>query len=140
MIRRAGETREQIMENVMGGEGKLMHHHIVEPSELCGLGRLCAKTIVPPGSSFGLHRHTAEIEIYHILRGEGIYNDNGTLHPVKAGDTTMCCHGEEHSIKNTGDQDMEMISIVLYTAHNHPGIAPRVDAVNAANLLSGTDK
>ena len=140
MIRKFTEARQSSMEKVLGGKGTLRHHHIVEPDELLGLGRLCARTVLPPGSSFGLHRHTAEIEIYHILRGEGLYNDNGTLRTVAAGDTTMCCHGEAHAIENTGTDDLEMISIVLNTAHKNPGTTPRVDAVDPATFLPGNEQ
>ena len=84
MIRKFTEARQSSMEKVLGGKGTLRHHHIVEPDELLGLGRLCARTVLPPGASFGLHRHTAEIEIYHILRGEGlVVGENITLTDLK---------------------------------------------------------
>lgn len=38
---------------------------------------------IEPGCSLGYHEHHNESETYYILRGEGDYNDNGVIRPVK---------------------------------------------------------
>ena len=50
----------------------------------------------------------------YILRGEGEYNDNGTILTVGAGDVTFVASGEGHSIRNTGEGDLEFIALILY--------------------------
>ena len=33
---------------------------------------------------------------------------------VRAGDVTICRHGEEHALLNNGPDDLEMIALILY--------------------------
>ena len=63
----------------------------------------------------GNHKHNGEIEIYYILEGEGMYNDNGVEAPVKAGDVTVCNDGESHGLLNTGSTDLKMVALILFT-------------------------
>ena len=48
-----------------------------------------------------------------ILRGEGDYNDNGTVRPVKAGDVTFTPDGKGHGLKNTGDTDLVFMALII---------------------------
>ncbi|MEG2204995.1 MAG: cupin domain-containing protein, partial [Oscillospiraceae bacterium] len=51
-------------------------------------------------------------EIYALLTGEGDYNDNGTIRPVRAADVTFCPDGELHGLKNTGSAPLELIAFI----------------------------
>ena len=70
--------------------------------------------LLRPGDAIGKHRHVNDFEVYHILKGEGLYDDNGCETTVRAGDVTICRHGEEHALLNNGPDDLEMIALILY--------------------------
>lgn len=55
-------------------------------------------------SAIGYHQHVDDLEIYIIVEGEGVYNDNGTEVAVKKGDVMLCNKGEYHGLasKNGG--------------------------------------
>ena len=72
------------------------------------------KRVLDLGCGFGWHVHDGDSETYYILRGEGEYNDNGTLLTVGAGDVTFVASGEGHSLRNTGEGDLEFIALILY--------------------------
>ena len=56
----------------------------------------------------------ADMEKDMEAAGEGDYNDNGTILTVGAGDVTFVASGEGHSIRNTGEGDLEFIALILY--------------------------
>ena len=95
----------------MSGKGRLFNHIVLHPG--CGFGWHC-RYAVEQGAAFGWHVHDGDSETYYILRGEGEYNDNGTLLTVGAGDVTFVASGEGHSLRNTGEGDLEFIALILY--------------------------
>ena len=67
-----------------------------------------------PGEEVSYHMHMGESETYYILSGKGIYNDNGEKVEVCAGVATMTPSGEGHALKNTGDEMLEFIALILF--------------------------
>ena len=57
--------------------------------------------------------HVGESETFFILSGQGIYNDNGNKVQVVPGMVTLTPSGEGHSIKNTGDEMLVFIALIL---------------------------
>ncbi|GFH62919.1 MAG: putative mannose-1-phosphate guanylyltransferase /mannose-6-phosphate isomerase [Candidatus Desulfovibrio kirbyi] len=113
MIRRADAVTVTICPK-FGGPGDTWAAHILNEGEFEGKGRLFNRTVLKPGVGIGKHRHTNEFEVYYILKGEGLYDDNGSKVKVGAGDMTLCPDGEEHGILNTGTEDLEMIALILF--------------------------
>ena len=66
------------------------------------------------GQAVGWHKHKGDGEVYYILKGEGEYNDNGTLVTVRPGDVAFVDDGEGHSLINRHDETLEAIALVLY--------------------------
>jgi len=114
MIRRSSEMREESIHELKGGRGTLKLFHILEKDELSGKGRLCTREIIPPGNSVGFHKHEADFELYYVLEGEGLVNDNGFETTIRKGDAVRTGHGESHAIKNVGDRDLELITLILF--------------------------
>jgi mannose-6-phosphate isomerase-like protein (cupin superfamily) len=114
MVRRAGEMRSEARSEMGGGKGIVDVIHILEKTELRSHGRLFARNILKPGTSIGYHQHVGDFEIYYIAKGEGIFNDNGVLIPVRAGDVGIIDNMQSHAIENTGSNEMEVIAVVLY--------------------------
>lgn len=114
MVRRESEMLSEARSEMGGGKGIVEVIHILEKDELKGHGRLFARNILKPGTSIGFHRHVGDFEIYYIAKGEGLFNDNGTSIPVKAGDVGIIDNLQSHAIENTGSDEMEVIAVVLY--------------------------
>lgn len=98
-----------------GGKNEITVRSLLNgPEEMYQKGRVFAHTTVYPGSAIGYHVHENESETYYILSGKGIFNDNGKLVEVHAGDVTFTGAGEGHGIEAIGDEPIEMIALILY--------------------------
>ena len=96
------------------GNGTITIVHLLTPEELDGKCDMLAKVIIPPGCSIGEHEHHGNTETYHILSGEAIYNDNGNLTRITAGETTFCPDGEKHGIENASQtEDLVFIALII---------------------------
>lgn len=100
-------------ENVNGGEGHVITKRLLGEKELNGKCRLFAEVTLEPGCSLGYHEHHEESETYYIIKGEGEYNDNGTLRPVKAGDVTFTPDNCGHGMKNTGTENLVFMALII---------------------------
>ena len=96
-------------ECIHGGEGLCRHATIFQGGEIPAPVSFINYTIIPPGASFGPHRHGDDNEFYVVLDGEGVYTQDGTDTPVAAGDIIMNPAGGTHGIRNTGDRDMPLL-------------------------------
>ena len=52
----------------------------------------------------------------YILKGTGEVNDDGILSPVGPGDVVHTGSGHSHSIRNTGEENLELIAMILFEA------------------------
>ncbi len=75
--------------------------------------RLFSLVQVKPGEEVQYHIHIGESETYFILSGQGIYNDNGNKVDVVPGMVTLTPSGQGHSIRNTGDEMLVFIALIL---------------------------
>ena len=114
MIKRAKDLPSEVVSKRFGGKGEINVTRLLEMEQLQGKGRLFAHSKIRPASSIGLHQHNGDFEVFYILSGEGIVDDNGTKAPVKAGDVILTGNGESHSLENTGSSNLEYIALVLY--------------------------
>ncbi|MDR2745499.1 MAG: cupin domain-containing protein [Desulfovibrio sp.] len=113
MIRNAKERVTSVGVK-FGGPGETWLAQILNPDEFGNKGRLFNHNVLKPGCGLGKHRHEGEFEVYYILKGEALYNDNGNEVTVRPGDVTICPSGEEHGILNTGKEDVEFIALILF--------------------------
>ncbi|MCC0660348.1 cupin domain-containing protein [Clostridioides sp. ZZV14-6154] len=114
MIRKKSELQVEVKENLTGGVGKVTLENILQIDELKGKGRLFKRITLPVGSSIGVHDHTTDFEVYYILKGKGKVFDNGEFVEVNEGDVIYTADGEEHSIENIGEEELEFVAVVLY--------------------------
>jgi mannose-6-phosphate isomerase-like protein (cupin superfamily) len=104
--------REEMRENMRGGEGSVFITHLVEKEELTN-ARLMATVEIPPGGSIGEHQHELETEYYIILEGEGAVKEQGGEKSVGVGDVVVTGNGESHSIKNTGSRPLTFAAVII---------------------------
>lgn len=103
----------QKVENMCGGKGSITIEHLLGEKELNGKCGLYAKVTIEAGATLGYHEHHGESETYYILSGEGNYNDNGTIRPVKAGDVTFTPSGSGHGLENTGNENLVFMALII---------------------------
>jgi quercetin dioxygenase-like cupin family protein len=87
--------------------------HIVPADKLPAKARLFSVMSLEKGCSVGRHEHKGETEIYYVISGEGILNDNGTIRPFKKGDCNVCGNGDFHSVSNENDETLEIVAVII---------------------------
>lgn len=89
-----------------------------------GTGEMSAKMymdeygrIIPcsihPGGSIGIHKHETSDDINYIISGTGKAICDGKEEALAPGVCHICKKGSEHSIINTGSEDLSMLTIVV---------------------------
>ena len=75
----------------------------------------CGKIIpcsIHAGGSIGMHRHETSDDINYVLSGQGKAVCDGEEEILKPGTCHICKKGSAHSIENTGDEDLVLLTIV----------------------------
>ena len=72
---------------------------------------LSFQTLVPGQDSGFLHTHKTHEELYFILRGEGQYQVDGQVFPVREGSVVRVAPAGKRALKNTGQEDLTMLCI-----------------------------
>lgn len=110
------EKSFELRQFLKGGEGAI-HMEMFKPvTGLPAHYRMFGEMVIKPGCSIGKHTHTGESEIYYILEGEGILDDNGTERVQRAGDFSVCYDGEFHAIANKTGQDLRVLAVIVTNA------------------------
>jgi len=113
MFKTESLQRRESREKFRDGKGVSLLCNIVEKEELLGNCRFFGKITLDPGCSIGYHQHDREEEVYYILSGQGVVNDNGDTRTVNPGDSVLTGNGAFHSIENQGDVPLEFIGVIL---------------------------
>lgn len=64
------------------------------------------------GSSIGLHTHETSDDINYVLSGTGTAICDGQEEILTPGTCHICKRGSKHSIMNTGDADLVLLTVV----------------------------
>ncbi len=70
-------------------------------------------TRIHPGGSIGIHAQTSGDDMNYILSGTGKAVCDGIEEKLTPGVMHICPKGSEHSIINTGDEDLVMLTVVV---------------------------
>lgn len=70
-------------------------------------------TAIHPGGSIGTHRQESGDDLNYIISGIGKAFCDGIEEALKPGVMHVCPKGSEHSIVNTGEEDLVMLTIVV---------------------------
>ncbi len=87
-------------------------HHLINEEEIKHV-KFFSHVTISPNDAVGYHKHEGEYEIYYIISGEGIYNDNGEEIPVSEGAVMYCKNGDSHGIKNVSDTPLEFVAVIV---------------------------
>lgn len=114
MIRKAADCKTAYNEKMRGGNGIVAITNFATPEELNHKGRLFGKITLKPGCGIGYHVHENESELFYVMKGEVLYNDNGAEYPVSAGSVMVCPAGTGHAVSNNGTEDAELCAVIVY--------------------------
>ena len=70
-------------------------------------------TAIHPGGSIGTHTQNSGDDLNYILAGTGKAICDGLEEDLKPGVVHICPKGSEHSIINTGKEDLVMLTVVV---------------------------
>jgi mannose-6-phosphate isomerase-like protein (cupin superfamily) len=113
MFKTASQMQTELKERMRGGDGTVEMQHVFSADELTGKCRLMARVTLQPGCSIGAHVHDQEEEIYYLLEGVAMADDNGTPVEMHAGDALLTGGGKSHAIANHGNEPVVMLAIIL---------------------------
>lgn len=113
MIKTAESMVREIKEQMRGGEGRVVLTHLLQSDELTGKARLVARLTLEQGCSIGVHQHLDEEEIFTVIQGEAVFNDNGVEKILKTGDVALTRGGEIHGIRNDRPETLEFLAVIL---------------------------
>ena len=69
--------------------------------------------IFDPGGATPPHRHNFAVEIFFILKGEGMAICDGKEVPLRNGDSVLMPKTGTHYLRNTGSQRLYVLSIMV---------------------------
>ena len=113
MFFRADEMEVESRERARDGMGITDFVHLIPKDALPSKCRLFSLVCLEKGCSVGRHEHTTETEIYYVVEGEGILNDNGTIRPFRTGDASICGGGAFHSVANDNDETLKIVAVIV---------------------------
>ena len=115
MIKRGNECKVEYREHMRDGNGTVQITNFIDgPADLNEKGRMFSRLTLRPGCSIGYHVHEKDSELFYIIKGTGIYSDNGEEKTVTEGDVTLCPAGTGHGIANNSDSVLEIIAVIVY--------------------------
>lgn len=106
------QYQTEIRESMRGGNGSVVFEHISKdclPDHM----RLMAKITLHQGCSIGYHVHENETEIFYVLSGCGLANDDGVTFTLSAGETLITSSGHGHSIENRSAEPLVILASII---------------------------
>jgi mannose-6-phosphate isomerase-like protein (cupin superfamily) len=112
MYKRIEELKTQTNLNNEGKE-RMFKTNLADFEKWNPMATLFSLIQVKPGEEVNYHMHVGDSEAYFFLSGKGVYNDNGNEVEIESGMVTFTASGEGHSVKNTGDNMLSFIALIL---------------------------
>jgi mannose-6-phosphate isomerase-like protein (cupin superfamily) len=107
MIINFNEIQEHIMPGMNHGTGEMSAKMFMDEQ-----GKIIPCTIYR-GGSIGMHKHETSDDINYIISGKGKAICDGQEETLVAGICHVCKKGQEHSIINTGEDDLVILTVVV---------------------------
>ena len=114
MIKNFYQMEPRLEQNCHRGEGTIKVTKVIE--KFATNMQFFHYTVLPPGTSIGVHKHKDDEEFYVVLEGAGEMDLDGVKHPVSAGDVIVNPPFGSHGLKNTSDT--EELKILVFEVKN----------------------
>lgn len=112
MITKNKDVVREERTNLLGGKGTIALEHWFKPNDFGAKVRLCCRMIIPPGASLGRHVHENEDEVYIVIAGKGMIEENGEWVSVEAGDAILTGHNGSHGVENNSDAPLIIAAMI----------------------------
>jgi 3-dehydroquinate synthase len=98
-----------------GGAGEILTRRVEEATpQGIGAANFVDLTIVPPGTSIGVHTHgPGDEEIYVVVSGRGRMRLDGEEFAVGPGDVVVNRRCGTHGLVNTGEEDLRLVVVEI---------------------------
>jgi len=113
MIIRAESIEGKLVEKPRDGRGNLMNLGYDGVQGIEGKIKMFSVVNLNPDSMVGYHQHINDMEIYLMLDGTAVINDNGNIDILKPGDMLITNFGEWHSIENKSAEPITFLAIIM---------------------------
>ena len=97
---------------------------------------LSFQTLVPGQDSGFLHTHKTHEELYIIIKGEGLYQVDGEIFPVREGTVIRVSPDGKRALKNNGQENLTMLCI-QYKANAFGEADSPMTGISSRILLTG---
>jgi len=111
MYKRSKEMRCCDIAGMKGGPGTVRFSHW--PGELPEHVRVVSLVTLMDGDGIGYHVHEKETEIYYMIEGELVFNDNGNAVIAKSGDAMFTGSGEGHMVLNRSGKRASFLAVIV---------------------------
>lgn len=107
MLINFNEQQDRKVPRMNGGTGEISAKMFVDEH-----GKIISCRI-HEGGSIGMHSHPTSDDINYIISGTGKAICDGEEELLIAGNCHVCKKGSEHSIINTGNEDLVLVTVVV---------------------------
>ena len=113
MIKDSNSFTAETRTNMKGGKGSVTLQHYFDKADFGGQHvRVCAKLIIPPGASIGLHEHSGEDEVHIVLRA-AVRSLTTALSVTSMSATPLTGRGKSHGVECIGEETLEILALVV---------------------------
>ncbi len=112
MIRRLSDLVPQAGENLRGGRGRGHSQVFFQRGEFSTPLTAFNVLTLDPGASVGRHQHVGSEEVYWVLEGTGLAEDDDRGVELKVGDALLTGDGHWHSIQNPGPGPLRILTVL----------------------------
>ena len=107
MLINFNEQQEKKIPGMNGGTGEMSAKMFMDDN-----GKIIPCKI-HAGGSIGMHKHPTSDDINYLISGTGKAICDGKEELLVRGNCHVCKKGSEHSIVNTGNEDLIMLTVVV---------------------------
>jgi mannose-6-phosphate isomerase-like protein (cupin superfamily) len=113
MILRVNDISAEELIKPKNGIGKATRIAYDKACEYSGDIQMFAVMSLDSDSTIGYHVHEDNMEIYLILDGKPVVNDNGTEEILNPGDMLITEKGQGHSMSNKTNDPVTFLAIII---------------------------
>ena len=107
----AEETGGESLLGDHGGVGTLEFRRLMVADEFSSSIDFVDYTIIPAGSTIGLHQHTGNEELYLIVSGVAVVTVEQEERQLTRGSIGIVRSGQSHKLRNGGDSPVAMFVV-----------------------------
>jgi mannose-6-phosphate isomerase-like protein (cupin superfamily) len=113
MIKGEKDSIVTISQNPRDGIGKIVGKQLLTEVDMGNNLNGLYINYLDIGAEIGYHEHHNEDEVYYILEGTGIANDNGAKIEISTGSVLYTKMGSGHGLKNIGSIPLKFLAFMV---------------------------